>query len=84
MLILVKLAYCLTSLNNQHKKFSVVDTDPDHFGKLDPDPYQSGSWIRIRIKVKRRIQIRIRIKVKRGIQIRIRIKLKEDPHQSER
>jgi hypothetical protein len=100
MLILVKLAYCLTSLNNQHKKISVVDTDPDHFGKLNPDPHQSGKLVpdphqsetqdpdpdphQSEKVILDHWRVQIWGKVSGRIRIRIRIKLKEDPHQSDR
>jgi hypothetical protein len=37
-----------------HYLFSagVADPDPHHFGKPDPDPHWSESWIRIGIRVK--------------------------------
>ncbi len=69
---------------------SVANSDPYHFGKLDPDPHQSEkqdpgpqksekvSFILEHWKVKfwRKGSCRIRI--------RIKLKVDSDPHQSER
>jgi hypothetical protein len=35
------------------------DSDPHHFGSLDPHPHQIKIWIQIRIKVLSWIRIRI-------------------------
>jgi hypothetical protein len=40
-----------------------ADPDPHYFGKLDPDPHLSESWIRIRIRIKVKIQNFYRLKV---------------------
>jgi hypothetical protein len=49
-----------------------IRIDPHLFGKLDPHPHYSESWMRIRIRIAGKSRFRILIKLRRWIKIGIK------------